>query len=959
MKDGRIGPYRIVEKLGSGGMGEVFKARDDRLGRWVAIKRIRPGKDGGDETRERFQREARATAQLNHPAIVHVYDIFGDNGSDCIVMEYVEGPTLQTLVQEKPLDPSRAAALGREIAEGLAEAHSKGILHRDLKTENVIVTPDGHAKILDFGLAKPLMDDGLDAGLTGKGQLVGTSRAMSPEYVGGDEVDERADLFALGVLLYEVTTCHSPFKAQNALATLKQVIVHHQRPAMERNPEVTQELSDLIDRMLEKMPADRPQTAREVAEELGQMSGQLSGTIDRMSSQFRGLPQKDVTDTLTLSSAIIDPRWRRYWAILLTLIVTGIIGAYFVGKTFRPAFDFGAEDRVVLAKLENPTGLDEQLVASLEIAFRFGLEQSRFAKILSESEVRDALRRMKRNENTPIDRKVGIEICLRETAKALIIASVVRVGDSYQLLAEVIDPQPDTQVAAAGEKVKIDGEILRAVDRLSLAIREQLGESLQAIQKSPPLEKVTTSNLEALRFYTRGLKDMERGNWEEAALDLKAAINLDEAFSMAHAKLAVVNRNQTASNSETWKHFEKALSNPDRLTEHERLYIEGWRANWRGTPQQMVHAWSLLTEHSPDVYVGHQNLGMVHWLFLNQFSEAIEHFEEVRDLNNEPWPQISGTISRCYLALDDFENAKASFSEFSEDRQVRVWEAMALYYLAVENSEEALRVVDTFNGGVLELSKLYTDQGRFEQSLTLLLDHRATNSISLTGQLQITALSARIRDNATLRAEVERSLSLAEVNFQDEALAISQLPIVDLATLGKTSVRRGNLDLADRILEMLLPWIEQNDIKLWKSYLQMLEGEILIARDQPAQAVIKIRQGLETLETFQAHDSLAFALEESGQLEEALMESQWMVKHRGRAVAECDAPMEITCPRALHNLIAWSTALARTGRLADRLGNKDLALESYRRLAKRWEGGDSSAELREAMEYIEAAGEAE
>ena len=951
MKDGRIGPYRIVEKLGSGGMGEVFKARDDRLGRWVAIKRIRPGKDGGDETRERFQREARATAQLNHPAIVHVYDIFRDGESDCIVMEYVEGPTLQTLVQEKPLDPMRAAALGRQIAEGLSEAHSKGILHRDLKTENVIVTPDGHAKILDFGLAKPLIDDGLDAGLTGKGQLVGTSRAMSPEYVGGDEVDERADLFALGVLLYEVVTCHSPFKALNALATLKQVIVHHQRPAIERNPEVSQELSDLIDRLLEKMPADRPQTAREVAEELGQMSGQMSGTIDRLSSQFRGLPQEDVSDTLSLSSAIIDPRWRRYWIVLMVLIVGGIVGAYFVGKTFRPSFDFGAEDRVVLAKLENPTGLDEQLVASLELAFRFGLEQSRFAKTLSESEVRDALRRMERNENTAVDRKIGVEICVRENAKALIIASVVKVGNSIQLLAEIIDPQSDTQVAAAGEKVKIDGEILHAVDQLSQSIREQLGESLQAIQESPPLEKVTTNNLDALRFYTRGLKDMERGNWEDAALDLQRAVELDSAFSMAHAKLAVVHRNRSADNSEVWRHFEKALSNPDRLTEQERLYIQGWRANWRNTPRQMIHAWSLLEEYSPDLNVAYHNLGMIHWAFFNQYVEAIHYLEKARSLSNEAFAHtLSGFISRCYLALSDLENAKKSFEQIPEDKQARVWRAMVYYYMATEDYPESLRLLERF-GEAGDRAKLLSDQGRFKDAMELLLDSQQEEP-SLEGQLQLVALSEKLDVEGIFRPATERALIMIDESFQNESKSIAFLPIPDLAMLGKANARHRDLVSANRILETIAARAEGHEIELWESYRRMLEGEILLAQGRSAQAVVRIHQSMEAVETFQNRESLARALEQDGQMEDALSGYIWLVEHRERAFSECDGEV---CQGMLANIMAWSEGLFRTGLLAERLGRDDLARESYKRFVKRFGEGDRSEERETARRYLDAS----
>ncbi len=261
----QIGPYRIEEQIGVGGMGEVYKAYDDRLDRWVAIKRIRSDKDDeGGESRERFQREARATARLSHSSIVHLYDIFQDGNSDCIVMEFVEGITLDKLIRNGPLESVQAASLGQEIANGLAEAHTKGIIHRDLKVENVIVTPDGHAKILDFGLARPLLAGDLDTSLTGKGQLVGTSRAMSPEQAQGFRVDSRSDLFSLGTLYYETFTALSPFKGTNHLDTLDRVCNYQQPSVRDCDSALPRKLSALIDRLLEKNPARRPQSADEV-----------------------------------------------------------------------------------------------------------------------------------------------------------------------------------------------------------------------------------------------------------------------------------------------------------------------------------------------------------------------------------------------------------------------------------------------------------------------------------------------------------------------------------------------------------------------------------------------------------------------------------------------------------------------------------------------------------------------
>ena len=258
----RLGPYRLVERLGVGGMGEVYLAIDERLDRRVALKRIRTAGDGSPERRERFRREARLAARLNHSSIVQIYDVLAEGEDEVLVLEYVEGTTLRRLVEAAALPPGRAAAIGREIAEGLAEAHRQGIVHRDLKSENVLVSKDGKAKIADFGVAKRQMDD--DA-LTASGMVMGTTRSMSPEQARGEPVDFRSDLFSLGVLLYEALGGRSPFSGANQLSTLQRVLHHDPEPISVAVPGVPKDFADLIHRLLAKEPHLRPRSAAEVA----------------------------------------------------------------------------------------------------------------------------------------------------------------------------------------------------------------------------------------------------------------------------------------------------------------------------------------------------------------------------------------------------------------------------------------------------------------------------------------------------------------------------------------------------------------------------------------------------------------------------------------------------------------------------------------------------------------------
>ncbi len=363
----KVGPYRILSRLGSGGMGEVFLALDERLDRRVALKRIRAGGGGMEDEsarHERFRREARLAARLNHPAIVQIYDVLADGADPVLVFEYVEGTTLRALIEQRPLAAGRVGALGRDVAEGLAEAHRHGIVHRDLKTENILVTPIGRAKIADFGVAKGA-HDGLRAGnvdLTASGLAVGTARAMSPEQARGEEADFRSDLFSLGVMLYEMLSGATPFPGENPLATLQRVL--HAAPAPLRRiaPETPRELADLVHQLLEKEPHLRPRSADEVAKILSSWSvpstsaAELPTLIEPLPQTMVDLPPKPplpsrpsqaspaitTTDGSTGGAATGEapPRPRRRVRIALAalglLLAVGAITAYRFARSQPP-----------------------------------------------------------------------------------------------------------------------------------------------------------------------------------------------------------------------------------------------------------------------------------------------------------------------------------------------------------------------------------------------------------------------------------------------------------------------------------------------------------------------------------------------------------------------------------------------------------------------------------------------
>ncbi|MEM9558436.1 MAG: protein kinase [Acidobacteriota bacterium] len=901
-----IGPYRVHDRLGVGGMGEVYKAYDERLDRWVAIKRIRPDRLDSEDNRERFKREARATAKLNHPSIVHLYGIFQEDESDCIVMEYVEGETLDRILANGPLDAYRVASLGYEIASGLAEAHSNGILHRDLKAENIIITGKGRAKILDFGLAKPLLDQELDPMLTGKGQLVGTSRAMSPEYVGGDAIDHRSDLFSLGVLLYECSTGKSPFKAHNTLATLKQVMLHRQTPVHEINTDVPPTMSELIDRLLAKEPAKRPQSAEDVAVEFGQILSQMSSsTIDLPGGGFvRSSTSSGTAEGTTslrafsASDTVLDLRAPRRWVPIVSILAVLVVGAfmlgYFLQQPKRNSLADGEVIQIVLGEFENNTS-DPQFENTLAQAFRVGLEQSRAIQALPPSQIREALQRMERPADTELDRDVAVEIARRENAEGVVLGSIAQVGPQYVLTAEVVNPHEDTSRHLAKQVVEGDTRVLAALDELTRDVRAYLGESREAIQRdSRPLERVTTARLAALEAYTAGVAQVENGDPDAAVGFFRRAIEIDPGFAMAHAKLVVLHSNE-GNRSLAERHVGLALAESDRLTDLEKLYVEGWAARWNGSSEDVVEVWRLMSELHP-VYEAHLNLGLSYWFYYAQYAEAEKAFAAALTLATSELERQNCRWFLGYSALaqDNVEAARMHFEHLDgTDYQL----ALADLARATGDSSSA----ESFLNSIVEESVesdyrkglVLLDQKLNRQAEKLFLDSlRLLSTESSLSQEELNlALGAAVVQMAdySVSRPLGRSVEILVENATVNPLSVDGRPssskVSFLASIGKAEARAGLVQQASGRLETLRSSPESLPIST--AFVAILEGEIMVARGDNEDAVELFEGSLKQFDLWQLRESYAFALRAGGYKTKAESQREILLSRRPLAVVEC------------------------------------------------------------------------
>ncbi len=921
-----VSHYRVLEVVGGGGMGVIYKAEDLKLGRAVALKFL-PEEVGNDARAvERFEREARAASSLDHPNICPVYEFGEHEGRPFIVMQLLQGQTLRDCLASGALRDTASGArislhrlteIGIQIADGLEAAHEQGIVHRDIKPANIFVTNKGVAKIVDFGLAKllqPVAEPAHPAEISGEansplpgisgqealnlsrpGVATGTAAYMSPEQARGEPLDARTDLFSFGLVLYEMAAGQRAFTGDDAATVHDAIQNQTPTPPSELNPDLPAKLQDVIQRCLEKDRNLRYQRAAEVRSDLEKVKRRREHPL--------------------------FSRWKALAAT--TLVVLTLLGAGLYWRS-RKTTVTGEADRIVLADFVNTTG-DAVFDNTLKEALAIQLEQSPLITVLSDRKIAETLKLMSRPANERLTKKVAEEVCLRNNSKSLLEGSIANIGNHYLLTLKAVNCQSGDTIASAEAEAENRNQVVKALGHVSNELRNKLGDSRPAVEKfNVPLEEATTSSLEALQALTQAYAGPPR---DSAIPFLKRAIELDPNFARAYAALGVVYYN-IGETKLAVENFNKAYELRNRVSPRERLQIEEYYYGFvTGQLDKALDTGSEWVRTYPKDHTPHAILGVI-YAQLGRYEKAASEIQERIRLSYEV-PDLIGV----YASLNRLDEAQTLLDR-AQDQDGALLREMRYSLAFLQGENNAMKEQLTWAMGKPDLE----DRILSAQSDTEAYYGRLGKARQLSGEAVDSARHAEAREraadwraNEALR-EAETGYAVQARQSAAEALALSTGPDVQakaalaLASAGDITRAQKQIDNLDR--DFPVNTIIQN------YWIPSIRATIALKKNDPAKAIdlLKAAMPYELGSTSKAVFSgylypvyiRGQAYLKAGEGQRAAAEFQKILDHRG----------------IVRNFVTGALAHLQLGRAQAMMGDKEAARKSYQDFFALWKDAD-------------------